>query len=108
MSRYKLIKKVVPIIHNQKIKDGVFQTNRAQFDELETHEITKLKPVSVALALTEDQSDASRCGKIISFSVARMAVIRKTAKVAREIYGYREDEREQARRGRVPRCEEVQ
>lgn len=65
---------------------------RVQFDEMETHEHTKLKPLSIALAVCE----TSR--KILSFQVASMPAKGLLAKKARKKFGPRRDDRPQAMR----------
>lgn len=65
---------------------------RVQFDEMETHEHTKLKPLSIALAVCEEKR------KILGFKVAVMPAKGHLAKKSREKYGPRIDERAQAMR----------
>ena len=58
-----------------------------QFDDLETSEHTKCKPLSVALAV-----DATT-RKIIGFQVSQMPAKGPLAKIAIQKYGYRKDQR---------------
>lgn len=58
-----------------------------QFDDLETSEHTKCKPLSVALAVDP------RTRKILSFQVSRMPAKGRLARIARKKYGHRPDER---------------
>jgi hypothetical protein len=58
-----------------------------QFDDLETSEHTKLKPLSVALAVDPDTR------KILGFQVSRMPARGTQAKIALRKYGNRRDER---------------
>lgn len=58
-----------------------------QFDDLETSEHTKCKPLSVAVAVD------SKNRKILSFQVSRMPAKGKLASIAQEKYGPRKDER---------------
>ena len=67
------------------------KVNFVQFDDLETFEHTKLKPVSVTLAVEKD----SRF--ILGFEVARMPAKGLLAKKSRKKYGYRKDDRAEAR-----------
>ncbi len=60
---------------------------RIQFDDLETLEHTKLKPLSVALAVEPNTR------KIIGFQVSRMPAKGLLAKKSRHKYGPRKDER---------------
>lgn len=60
-----------------------------QMDELETFEHTKCKPLSVAMAVTQER-------KILGFTVAMMPAKGLLAKPARKKYGYRKDERPKA------------
>lgn len=66
--------------------------DRIQFDEMETHEHTKLKPLSIALAVCE------KSRKILSFQVASMPAKGLLAKKARKKYGPRADDRVPAMR----------
>ena len=61
-----------------------------QFDDLETSEHSKSKPLSVALAVDP------KYRKILNFQVARMPAKGLLAKKALIKYGYRPDERDQA------------
>lgn len=67
-------------------------TSEFQFDELETFEHTKCKPLSVALAVD------SKTRRILAFSIAKMPAKGLLAKKAFKKYGYRVDERASARR----------
>ena len=58
-----------------------------QFDDLETAEHTKCKPLSVSLAVDP------KTRKILSFQVSRMPAKGPLAQIARRKYGYRKDER---------------
>jgi len=62
-----------------------------QFDDLETFEHTKLKPLSVTLAVEEGTRF------ILGFEVARMPAKGLLAKKSRKKYGFRKDERKEAR-----------
>ncbi len=61
-----------------------------QFDDLETIEHTKCKPVSVCLAVDP------KTRKILSFQVSRMPAKGHLAEISRRKYGYRPDERGEA------------
>lgn len=58
-----------------------------QFDDLETSEHTKCKPLSVALAVVP------KTRKILSFQVSQMPAKGHLAEISRQKYGVREDER---------------
>ena len=60
-----------------------------QFDDLETAEHTKCKPLSVTLAVEPESR------KVLNFKVSRMPAKGLLAKRARKKYGYRADERKQ-------------
>ena len=62
-----------------------------EFDDLETFEHTKCKPLSVTLAV-EHQSR-----RILGFEIARMPAKGLLSKISRKKYGYRKDERQIAR-----------
>jgi transposase-like protein len=62
-----------------------------EFDDLETFEHTKLKPLSVILAVEQ------KSRRILGFEVARMPAKGLLARISRKKYGKRKDERKQAR-----------
>jgi hypothetical protein len=62
-----------------------------QFDEMESFEHTRLKPLSIALAVN------SQNGHLISLAVAPFACKGKRASLARQKYGHRPDKRPEAR-----------
>ncbi len=64
-----------------------------QFDDLETSEHTKLKPLSVAIAVEPKSRE------ILGFRVSRMPAKGRLARRAREKYGRRRDERARGWRG---------
>jgi hypothetical protein len=59
-----------------------------QFDDLETFEHTKCKPLSVTLAVNK------KTREILGFQVSRMPASGRLAEVSRRKYGYRKDERQ--------------
>ena len=62
-----------------------------QFDEMETFEHTKCKPLSIALLVTQER-------KILGFTVSRMPANGPLAVIARKKYGFRPDQRGQGLR----------
>jgi transposase-like protein len=70
-------------------EDADRKINEVLFDEMETFEHTKLKPLSIALAVTAKR-------EIIAAEVARMPAKGLLAKRARKKYGFRRDERPKA------------
>lgn len=62
-----------------------------QFDEMETFEHTKCKPVSIYLAVASEQR------RILDFKIARFPAKGKLAHIARKKYGPRIDERSKKR-----------
>lgn len=62
-----------------------------EFDELETIEHTKCKPVSILVAVEQ------KSRRILAFGVARMPAKGKLAKISVKKYGIRVDERKQVR-----------
>jgi hypothetical protein len=60
-----------------------------QFDEMETFEHTKCKPLSIALVVE------AKSRKILGVSVARMPASGPLAEISRRKYGLRKDERSQ-------------
>ena len=59
-----------------------------QFDDLETFEHTKCKPLSVTLAVNK------KTREILGFQVSRMPASGRLAEISRRKYGYRKDERQ--------------
>lgn len=68
------------------------RANSVQFDDMETFEHTKCKPISVTLAVL----DPSR--RILGFQVSQMPAKGRLAKISLKKYGPREDKRSQGRR----------
>ncbi len=64
---------------------------QVEFDDLETFEHTKCKPVSVTLMVEH------KTRRILGFEVAQMPAKGKLAPISRRKYGYRADHRPQAR-----------
>lgn len=64
-----------------------------QFDDMETFEHSKCKPLSITLAIDHPSR------RILGFRVSEMPAKGKLAKISREKYGLRKDERSQARAG---------
>jgi hypothetical protein len=72
--------------HERRIASGELKTSHAQFDEMETFEHTRMKPVSVALAVRANS------GQILAIRCAQMSYKGPLAALAREKYGPREDQ----------------
>jgi len=68
---------------------GAKSLERIQFDDLETSEHSKCKPLSVCVAVDE------KTRKILGFEVSPMPARGPLAPLARRKYGYRKDERQQ-------------
>lgn len=73
--------------HMRRINSGHIKTTYVQFDEMETYEHTKLKPLSIALAVRV------KTGEIIDAKVASMNCHGHMANASRKKYGWREDNR---------------
>jgi hypothetical protein len=63
---------------------------KVQFDDLETSEHTKCKPLSVTLAVDPETR------KILNFQVSQMPARGHLAEISRRKYGYRKDQRPEA------------
>jgi transposase-like protein len=72
--------------HEGRVASGELKTRHAQFDEMETFEHTRMKPVSVALAVR------AKTGEILAVECAQMAYKGPLAAQARDKYGPREDQ----------------
>ena len=69
--------------HERRIKVGELKTGYVQFDEMETFEHTRLKPLSIAIAVR------AKTGEIIEAQVAEMNCHDKAAKLSQFKYGWR-------------------
>jgi transposase-like protein len=79
--RYLLTLAEAALLHQHPVTDTIY------FDEMETIEHTKLKPLTIALAVSEDY-------KILSARVGRIPAKGKWAELSRKKYGDRENERD--------------
>ena len=77
--------------HERQISTGQIKTSFVQFDEVETFEHTRLKPVSVTVAVRV------KTGEIIEAKVATMNCHGHMAKLSQEKYGWRENNQDVAR-----------
>jgi hypothetical protein len=76
--------------HLRALLGGEIKDTCVSMDEMETYELTKLLPLSIALAVTEE-------GKIVETQVAEMKCKGKLAPISRKKYGdTRKDERPEA------------
>jgi hypothetical protein len=89
--RYRYLAQQGRIEHKKWLKQnyGRQPLQLVQFDDLETSEHTKCKPLSVALAIDP------KSRKILSFQVSQMPAKGPLARIAFRKYGYRKDERDQ-------------
>lgn len=76
----------------QKWNEGHPPALEVEFDDMETFEHSKCKPLSITL-MVEHQSR-----RILGFEVSRMPAKGRLAKIALKKYGFRRDDRSQARR----------
>jgi transposase-like protein len=76
--------------HEERIAQGQIQSSCIHFDEMETFEHTRLKPVSVALGVR------AKSGEIVDIKVAKLGYKGPLAWLARKKYGPREDLSHQA------------
>ena len=76
--------------HEKAIEAGTLSTGYAQFDELETFEHSRLKPLSIAVAVRP------KTGQILGVDIATMNAKGTQAAKSRELYGLREDTRDEA------------
>lgn len=77
--------------HERRVAAGELKTGLVEFDEVETFEHTRLKPLSIAVAIRE------KTGEIIEAQVATMNCKGPLAKISQFKYGWRQDTREAAR-----------
>ena len=79
--------------HESRIAGGKLKTGLAQFDEMETFEHTRMKPVTVAIAVR------AKTGEILGIRCAELGYKGPLAAMARQKYGYREDKSASAVQG---------
>lgn len=77
--------------HEKRVHEGQIKTTFVQFDEMETFEHTRLKPLSIAIAVR------AKTGEIIEAQVSSKTAHGYLAKLAQQKYGFRQDTREAAR-----------
>jgi hypothetical protein len=77
--------------HNRVVTSGELKTSWVQFDEMETFEHTRLKPLSIALAVR------GKNGQILDAQVAEMNCKGHLASISQYKYGFRKDNRDIAR-----------
>ena len=94
VNRKTVVRKFRFLAHQARIKQSIFiqsistqSIEHVQFDDLETSEHSKCKPLSVSLAVEQ------KTRKIIGFQVSRMPAKGLLAEPARRRYGHRKDER---------------
>lgn len=80
--------------HDKHIANGGIQTSYVQFDEMETFEHTRLKPLSVAIAVRSKM--ISSTSEIIDIKIASMNCHGHMAGLAQAKYGLRPDTRAQS------------
>ncbi len=73
-------------LNNELKKQCVFRVSDIQFDELQTIEHTKYKPLSVVMAVCKESR------QIVGFQVSKMPATGHLAKLSRKKYGSRPDE----------------
>ena len=78
-------------MHFQEVRKGNLQFAQAQFDEMESFEHTRLKPLTIALAVSGNGE------KILGAKVAPIVYKGRLAKLAFKKYGKREDKGAEAR-----------
>jgi transposase-like protein len=92
INRKTLVRKMIVLgkraqIKLNKLNKKGLKVANLQFDDLETFEHTKCKPLSVTLAVEEGTR------RILGFEVSQMSAKGLLAKIALKKYGYREDRR---------------
>ena len=81
-------------IHEKQLTDKKIQINLVQFDEMETFEHTRMKPVTIAIAVEcwwDAEKNVYRTGRIVDAIAAPMYYKSRNAPKAQEKYGDRED-----------------
>ena len=86
-------------LHNVNMKN--IEIRDIQFDEMETFEHSRKKPISIAVAVEVERFEKKgkprfRTGRILGLVACCMPAKGHLAKVSQELYGYRRDDRYQA------------
>jgi len=87
-------------IHEKKLENKEIKTYQVQFDEMETFEHTRMKPISISIAVEcywDDKKKVYRTGRIIDAIAAQMYYKSRNAIKAQEKYGVRKDQSLRAR-----------
>jgi hypothetical protein len=87
--KFEFVARICRARHLHALRTGEFWTDQVSFDEMETYELTKLLPLSIAIAVTEG-------GKIIETQVAEMKCKGPLASMSLNKYGHRDDQRKAA------------
>ena len=88
--RFRFLAEQARIRHREFLNDhSRVPIQEIEFDDLETAEHTKCKPLSVSLAVDP------KCRKILDFQVSRMPAKGHLSRIAFKKYGYRKDERKE-------------
>lgn len=82
--RFNYFAAVAELHHKEFLKNRPSST-AVQFDDMETSEHSKLKPLSIPLMVDEKERE------ILSYAVAQMPAKGKLASISRKKYGYRKD-----------------
>jgi IS1 family transposase len=80
------------LIHDARLNSGTWKVDALQFDEMEAFEHTRLKPLSIALAVD------AKTGDFLAASVSSFAAKGKMATFAIQKYGFRPDLRQEGRK----------
>lgn len=80
------------LLHLDKLSQNQFDVTHCQFDEMLSFEHTRLKPLSIALAVQKNDS------KLIAIEVAQSHYQGRLSSVAFKKYGFRADQSHEARR----------
>lgn len=89
--KFLFIAKLARTEHAARIASGKIKTAFVQFDEIETFEHTRLKPVSITAAVRV------KTGEIPEAQVATMNYKGHLTSISQQKYGFRDDTRDQAR-----------
>ncbi len=87
--------------HERRIKIGWLKTSVVHFDEMESFEHTRLKPLSIALGVR------AKTGEIVDARVAQINCKGRLAPISVRKYGWRQDKRDIARNdvlGSIHQC----
>ena len=106
-AKFRFLAQLAREVHNTRVKSGSFSAKQIHFDEMQSFEHTRLKPLSIALAVSGSKNPDGTPGPIVDIQVAQLSYRGKLANLAQKKYGIRADESGKARKAVLETVREV-